>query len=505
MKIQKTILLGLFTILTMAIGNSQNCYEKLVDFTGLNFSNQSNELEIAACNLRYSLPVEYREQFRVYDMGFYSMNEYMTGGFQNVFNDKIKEVSALSTYYLLFGRQMPDRQGNAKIWMALKLPPSDLADCNNREASIIATLDKVFNPIDDPNKMMNYEIEIMGLIRTLKNCEDCDNEMDDDGDGFIDCHDIDCMLEAFSLRGTKLEGTRSVNDCYVPNADEIECLIDYAEYFNLNGCGDTESAINFCNALIILENLVLPQESEYEKLKQYVVSVRNMACNRCFDYELHCDFLDNWLASINNNPNVTTGEIYGMAVWCKGLRDEILAKHLLQFGQDLLVALDIAAWEYDLAVTLRFFKAVPQRARSYGIQRMIMKMDAPLSSFSQLQFAQKFGINTYDDLVKIFKEMGWTRASKGVEFHHLIEQRFLSVKGVAEWLGSTNPNKWKCIVVKAGSAEHTPKFTQPWRNKIGHIGDNVPLNTSNATLQDVKNAAKEIYKDFPEILNALGL
>jgi hypothetical protein len=506
MKIQKIILIGLFAILSMTIGKSQSCYERLVDATGFNVSNQLNELEIAACELRFSLPEDYREQFTVYDMGFYSMNEYMAGGFQQVFNEKIQEVAAISNYYLLFGRQLPDSKGNAKIWMALKLPPSDVADCNNREATIIATLDKVFNPIDDPNKILTYEIEIMGLIRTLKKCEDCDNEMDDDGDGFIDCHDIDCMVEAFSIRGTKLEGSRS-NGCYVPNEDEISFILEYANYLKLNGCGDTKSAIDLYADIKALEDLpIINQGFTREQLLQYIYRTQKLTRNRCTSYELHNDYITNWLYLTNGIfEEIPYEEIYKMAYWCQQLRDEIIALHLLQFGKDLLVALDIAAWELDLASTLRFFKAVPQGAKNYGIVRMVGKMEAPISSFSTLQFAQKFGINTYDDLGKIFKEMGWKASEKGVEFHHLIEQRFLSVKGVAEWLGNTNPNKWKCIFVKSGAAEHAPKFTQPWRNKIGYIGDNVPLKTSNATLQDVKNAAKEIYKDFPEILNALGL
>jgi hypothetical protein len=506
MTFKQIILSGIVALLTITFGFSQNCYIKLVDATGIDNSSQLNELEIAACELRFSLPENYRSQFAVYDMGFYSLGEYMEGGFQEVFNKKIQEVSALSNYYLLFGRQMPDSKGKAKIWLALKLPPSDIPDCNNREGTIIASLDRAFNPINEPFNFMTNEIEIMDLIKILKNCEDCENEIDDDGDGLVDCDDLDCLVEAFSLRGTKLENKRSSADCYVPNAEEIECFSEYAEFLNLSGCGDSESAIEFCNLIIALENLVLPQQSEYEKLIQYIQMVRNNACNRCFDYELHCDFIDNWLASINNNPDVTTGEVYAMAIWCKSLRDEIISRHLLQFGKDLLVALDVAAWEYDLAVSLRFFKAVPQRARSYGIQRMIMKMEAPISSFSQLQFAQKFGINTYDDLVKIFKEMGWTRAGKGVEFHHLIEQRFANNPDVIKWLGA-NTGTWKSIVVKAGAAEHFPLFTQKWKNLIGYgnIPGSLNVTTTTAQLSHIKDAARIVYKDYPEILLALGL
>jgi hypothetical protein len=43
-------------------------------------------------------------------------------------------------------------------------------------------------------------------------------------------------------------------------------------------------------------------------------------------------------------------------------------------------------------------------------------------------------------------------------------------------------------------------FTNAWRNAIPY-GEG----TINATREQVMNAAKQIYKEYPEILNALGL
>ncbi len=235
--------------------------------------------------------------------------------------------------------------------------------------------------------------------------------------------------------------------------------------------------------------------------------VRNMTCNRCEDYENHCELLDNWLASLSGDLSVRTDDIYIMGLWTKMLKEEIIAKHLLQFGKDLLVALDIAAWEYDLAVTLRFYKAIPPKFRNYGISRMISQMSKPISSFSQLKYAQKFGINTESDLEIIFKELGWSRKTKGVEFHHLIEQRFASNPEVIAWLGP-NTKEWKCIVVAKGTAEHTPKFTTPWREAIPYANDRPGpngLSTISASLDDIKKALRKVYKEYPEILKALGL
>ncbi len=48
-------------------------------------------------------------------------------------------------------------------------------------------------------------------------------------------------------------------------------------------------------------------------------------------------------------------------------------------------------------------------------------------------------------------------------------------------------------------------YTKAWRKAIGYANDGNPLNTMTATKDDVIKAAKEIYKDSPEILNAMGL
>ncbi len=53
-------------------------------------------------------------------------------------------------------------------------------------------------------------------------------------------------------------------------------------------------------------------------------------------------------------------------------------------------------------------------------------------------------------------------------------------------------------------AEHLI-FTKAWRDEIGHRGSNALINTTNATKDDVIRAARKIYKDYPEILKALGL
>ncbi|WP_299244098.1 hypothetical protein [uncultured Aquimarina sp.] len=48
-------------------------------------------------------------------------------------------------------------------------------------------------------------------------------------------------------------------------------------------------------------------------------------------------------------------------------------------------------------------------------------------------------------------------------------------------------------------------FTNAWRKLIPYANSKATTTTANATTNDIYNAAREIYKNFPEILKVLGL
>lgn len=78
----------------------------------------------------------------------------------------------------------------------------------------------------------------------------------------------------------------------------------------------------------------------------------------------------------------------------------------------------------------------------------------------------------------------------GMEAHHLIEKRFAA-------LFNTKPGDMKAIaLLKAGHQD----FTNAWRQAIPY-----GIGTAKATKEQVENAARQIYANHPEILNALGL
>ena len=52
-------------------------------------------------------------------------------------------------------------------------------------------------------------------------------------------------------------------------------------------------------------------------------------------------------------------------------------------------------------------------------------------------------------------------------------------------------------------AEHQV-FTNAWRKQIGYISDKVQINTKNAKKTDIEYAIKEVYKDYPDIIETLN-
>jgi RHS repeat-associated protein len=111
-----------------------------------------------------------------------------------------------------------------------------------------------------------------------------------------------------------------------------------------------------------------------------------------------------------------------------------------------------------------------------------------LSAFQKLKFAQKYGIRSYNTLKAMIK-------GEGLQAHHLIEQRFANTLGVSA-------GSMESIAV---TAEEHQIFTNAWRKAIGYANDNVLVTTNNASTEQIYNAARKIYKDYPQILKALGL
>ena len=266
-------------------------------------------------------------------------------------------------------------------------------------------------------------------------------------------------------------------------------------------CNDAD---NFTDCVYSYEFSKLPDcpDVDISDYFEYVEAVQELCASRPTDYGVYGDFIQSYLDETEPNT-VLVEDIENMVNFCKEVRSQIIVGHLLSFGTNIIDVLDVAMWEFDYVFTLKYFTAIPPSARNQSINLVRVALsEAPTSGLNVFQWAARFGINSYDNLKRVLDDLGWSRSAKGIEIHHLIEQRFQNVPGVKQWLGNKTGD-WDSIVLDA-STEHQ-SFTNAWRNQIGYDNMNVPITTSNATLQDIQDAARIIYQDYPVILQALGL
>lgn len=181
--------------------------------------------------------------------------------------------------------------------------------------------------------------------------------------------------------------------------------------------------------------------------------------------------------------------------------------------------IEMALWEVGGTVALKILSKLPIKYLTTPIKNVIARLKAPSSTaFANLKHAKKYGIQSYKNLKTTFDDLGLSLSKEGVERHHLIEVRFFKenpniAQKLLDKFGKTTDD-WLSIIVERGKlgSEHD-KFSKAWIQAIGQEGKNgasgIPgwtgKTTKTATFDDVIKAAKEIYKDYPEILKALGI
>ena len=105
-------------ILTFAYVTTQaQSFKPLSNATGYNYTPaELTQLEEAADSLVAALPSDFQSDFKVFDAGFYLLNEKMQGGYPAVFEKFVTQVAAQSKYYLLVGRGV-DVDGILKLYV----------------------------------------------------------------------------------------------------------------------------------------------------------------------------------------------------------------------------------------------------------------------------------------------------------------------------------------------------------------------------------------------------
>lgn len=275
------ILLILFTGVNLL---GQNCFIQLFDATGIDMASDVQDLDDQSCILKNTFPSEFQSQFKVFDLGYYSLNEYMDGSFESIWNEGIADAAQQSTYYIIFGRQLQDGNGENKIWFSMNLPNTGGLSCIQPDQitfleNLISTmLNETTNPLAFANAELDAVLELTDWITIFKNCcetsceEICDNGIDDDFDGLVDCDDIDCLYEQIGLKDDPAT-KKSVTSCYILNAAEETCIAAHGAFYESLAL-DSDEAMFLCRAVPAYTFPELPNLPDFDLLDWLIDQIK---------------------------------------------------------------------------------------------------------------------------------------------------------------------------------------------------------------------------------------
>ncbi len=157
----------------------------------------------------------------------------------------------------------------------------------------------------------------------------------------------------------------------------------------------------------------------------------------------------------------------------------------------ITLGVEVGFWELQAKNQYELYSKKPKEAAGGSpaaaaaaiAARALGKPASKVAAPKSLTLADIAGIRTYKELRQISKGLG-------VDVHHLIEKRFASLMGQA-------PREMSSMIVT--KAEHQA-ITNAFREAIPYGSG-----TAQATKQTVLDTARKVYRDHPEILDALGL
>lgn len=157
------------------------------DQTGLGVAQDQTILENSACSLQDSFPDEFKEDFKVFDFGYYVLNKEMSGEVENIWNKIKSSAASQSPYYLLFGRIIDGQ--NKQFVVDLNLPNENIFSCidqlsPNLRENLRLKYQAIANEIHEinvgnPQQYISTESQVMmqlsNYISELKDCCDFEN------------------------------------------------------------------------------------------------------------------------------------------------------------------------------------------------------------------------------------------------------------------------------------------------------------------------------------------
>lgn len=211
--------------------NAQTCFENLGEVSGVDMALYTPELNTAACELIETLPTNYQSQFKVFDFGFYALESSMDSDINELWADAITLAQGKSTYYLLIGKVSGESGIYFDYLVDLKLPPIFDPDCADIVTRKVAEIQTIMKSQNHPLDFVQNEKAAMESLHNVGNCEICDDGIDNDGDGFVDCDDFDCLyLQISSQLRDRKNGTTTRSSCTPLSTDELDIFENNEEY-----------------------------------------------------------------------------------------------------------------------------------------------------------------------------------------------------------------------------------------------------------------------------------
>jgi hypothetical protein len=130
---KKLIFITLLSLLAVS-GWGQN-YVRLGDAIAIT-PNESDlqKLELTIDSIHLVLPEGMQDSFKVFDFSYYIFNEFMVGlSSPAIWDEKIIQVSSISKYFILFGREYNKSDEKLKWRVKIKLPEGSEYRCSNPE------------------------------------------------------------------------------------------------------------------------------------------------------------------------------------------------------------------------------------------------------------------------------------------------------------------------------------------------------------------------------------
>ena len=235
------------SIYSISIG--QSCYYRLFDGSGYNTAPYQNDLELAACRFIQSFPREYQDSIKVFDFGFYPLAEKQNGGTETSWQKAINQANQQSKYYVIFGKVSGEAGIYYRFLVDINLPIFGESVCQDKKPYFVTSILAVLNANTFADQYAYKEILALETLERLVTCEDCLNGKDDDGDGFVDCEDLDCYYTILSAGNVSFNTTGPSSVCPVLSSDQIACLSGHFNYLKEIRVNDIVTALEICEGI----------------------------------------------------------------------------------------------------------------------------------------------------------------------------------------------------------------------------------------------------------------